>query len=78
MELDPNHADANADKGAALCLSGKYDDAILFFDRVLRFHDVSVKTRVRTLRNKAISLRELGDPENAKKCDEEADRLDLK
>lgn len=75
LEIDPNHADANSDKGAALYMNGKYVDAIPFFDRVLRFHDVSVKTRVRTLRNKAIALRKLGDPENAKKCDEEADRL---
>jgi tetratricopeptide (TPR) repeat protein len=74
IELDPMHADAISDKGAVLAHKGKYAEAIPFFDRALK-NQMTVATRVRTLRNKAIALRQLGESENADKCDQEADDL---
>lgn len=74
LEIDPNHADANSDKGVVLCKKGKYVDGIPFFDRALR--DANARTRIRTLRNKAIALQKLGKTDGARKCDEEANRLE--
>jgi len=77
LELDPNHPDANSDKGAVLCKKEMYADGIPFFDRALKTHDASVKTKIRTLRNKAIALRKLGESGDAFKCEEEADTLEF-
>ena len=47
-------------------------EAIALFDKALKID----KTNVRTLRNKAKALRALGHRRIAKKCDEEASKIE--
>ena len=72
LQIDPLHADSISDKGAILCIKGKYMEAIALFDKALKID----KTNVRTLRNKAKALRALGHRGIAKKCDEEASKIE--
>jgi len=65
LQIDPLHADSISDKGAILCIKGRYREALHFFDKALKID----KRNARTLRNKAKALRALRRTRTAKHCD---------
>jgi superkiller protein 3 len=69
LEYVPNHPDANYQKGDALMMLGKYIEAIVWFDKAIKYHHLAKGSNdfilMDSLYYKAMSLEMIGRLEEA-------------